>query len=46
MKIENIDSTLEEIQEVGEQMRVINTSPADHCMLLLLLFPSSAGDED
>jgi charged multivesicular body protein 4 len=24
MKIENIDSTLEEIQEVGEQMRVIN----------------------
>jgi hypothetical protein len=24
MKIENIDTTLEEIQEVGEQMRVIN----------------------
>jgi hypothetical protein len=28
MKIENIDNTLEEIQEVGDQMRVINEAIA------------------
>jgi hypothetical protein len=36
MEIEIIDSTLEEIQEVGEQV-VRDTAPATHCVLLLLL---------
>jgi hypothetical protein len=36
MKIENMNSTLEKLQEVGEQV-VRHTAPATHCMLLLLL---------